>query len=114
MLSVKNRFHGHGGVRRVYRVGKPVRGHFIGMHINTDPRVRNTKVAVVVSKKISKSAVKRNRIRRRLYEIVRLRLPEIDKPSEIVITVYQPDVIDLPTEKLSNIVDDAFKKALVK
>lgn len=111
MLSVKNRFHGHNSVRRVYKTGRPFRGSVLGMHINKKSRSRNTKVAVVVSKKVYKSAVKRNRIRRRLYEVVRYRLPKFVEPVEIVITVYQPEIIDIPHTELENTVDDIFNKA---
>lgn len=48
-----------------------------------------TRVSVVVSKKNMKSAVKRNRIRRQLQEIIRLHLfPKLTKPKHIM-CLYQ-------------------------
>lgn len=111
MLSIKNRFHGHGSVRRVYRQGHPVRHGMFGLHVNSHPRVRTTRVAVVVSKKVNKSAVKRNRIRRKLYEVIRLRLEKINNPTEIVVTVYKPEIAEIEHDKLESMVDDAFEKA---
>lgn len=56
--------------------------------------------AVVVSKKISKSAVKRNRIRRRLYEIVRKNQDNITVSADIVITVHNELIANIPSTEL--------------
>ena len=50
-------------------------------HISDDS---NIKMACVVSKKVSKSAVVRNRIRRQCREIVRPILPRVSKPISLV------------------------------
>jgi ribonuclease P protein component len=55
---------------------------------------------VVVSKKVAKSAVTRNRIRRRLYEIVRKNDHLISTPLDVVILVYSETVATMPSEKL--------------
>lgn len=46
------------------------------------------RIAVVVSKKVSKSAVTRNRIRRRLYEIVRHNDSQLAPGTDIIITIF--------------------------
>ena len=56
--------------------------------------------AVVVSKKISKSAVKRNRMRRRIYEIVRKNESNIVPSFDIVVTVYSDQVATVPSREL--------------
>ncbi|MDQ5885605.1 MAG: ribonuclease protein component [Patescibacteria group bacterium] len=58
--------------------------------------------AVVVSKKISKSAVKRNRIRRRLYEIVRKNQGSITVSADIVITVHNELIATIPHAELES------------
>lgn len=73
--------------------------------------MRRSKVAVVVSRKIHKSAVKRNRIRRRIYEQIRPLLPEIKTPTEIVITVYQAEVAEMPADELKKSVIELLKRA---
>lgn len=63
-------------------------------------RVSQTKVAVVVSKKNIKSAVQRNRLKRQLYEIIRLQLiPGIVEPVEIM-CLYQESFKVLETASL--------------
>jgi ribonuclease P protein component len=67
-----------------------------------NPRRKKYRVAVVVSKKVSKSAVRRNRIRRRLYEAVRALDDKIIQPYDIVITVFHDSVVEEPYESLQN------------
>lgn len=113
MLGRSNRFHGHGGVRRVYRLGRPARTGAATMHVLRNDKVKRTKAAVVVSRKVDKSAVRRNRIRRRIYELVRAHLSSITTPTEIVITVYSPDLATMPAGDLAALVDNLFAKAKV-
>jgi len=111
MLSRTNRFHGHGSVRRVYRLGTPSRTSMATLHTLRSEKVKYTKLAVVVSRKVDKSAVRRNRIRRRVYEIVRADLPKIATPTEMVITVYSPDLATLPGDQLQDLIHELFNKA---
>ena len=72
MLAQKFRFHGHGSLRYLYKNGDAVRSHLITLKYIANPRRKTSRFTVVVGKKVIKSAVKRNRIRRRVYEVVRL------------------------------------------
>lgn len=104
MISYKHRFHGHNGLRQVYEKGFTTRSSAIGMKALINSKRKNYRVAVVVSKKVSKSAVKRNRIRRRLYELVRTNQNDIAKPYDLVLSVYNDSVAEMPTEQLNNLV----------
>lgn len=58
------------------------------------------RIAVVVSKKNIKSAVKRNRIRRQLQEIIRLHLlPQCQTPKHIM-CLYQKEFTDIDRAKI--------------
>ena len=96
MLSYKNRFHGHGSLRYVYANGNSV---------------RTQKIVVKVSKKVLKSAVGRNRIRRRVYEIIRNELPKIDGTFDVVVLVFHKSVKDIPHEELKETLINTFKEA---
>ena len=76
-------------------------------------RRSNYRVAVVVSKKVSKSAVRRNRIRRRLYEAIRLNSPHITEAFDIVITVFHEQIADIPATELSQMVRAQLKQAKI-
>lgn len=90
MLATKYRFHGHGSLRYVYSKGKVVRSDLFVLKYSLNPRRTRPRIAVVVSKKIAKSAVSRNRIRRRYYEAMRRRLPHLDIGCDIVLIITSP------------------------
>lgn len=60
--------------------------------------------AVVVSKKVYKSSVKRNRIRRRLYEVIRRYVSgKTDlKSVDVMVNVYSPEVLNYDSKKLES------------
>lgn len=62
-----------------------------------------TRVAVVVSKKVAKSAVQRNRIRRRVYEVIRLNFDLVPKKMDYIFVVYSADVLKMPFGKLEEL-----------
>ena len=58
------------------------------------------RVAVVVSKKVAKSAPNRNRIRRRVYEAIRLLADDALSNQDIVVTIFDDKFIDMKHEEL--------------
>lgn len=113
MLAKIFRFHGHQAVRRGYKQGRSVRGALGSLHVNNDLNKPSFKVAVVVSKKVHKSAVVRNRIRRRIYEVVRNEQVKISKPAELIFTVYQVEAATMPSDQLTKEVQELLQKARI-
>ena len=111
MLSRAHRFHGHNSLRYVYQHGDTVRGPLTAMKYTTNSRRDTYRVAVVVSKKVSKFAVKRNRIRRRLYEAIRQVEDRITQPYDLVVTVFHEQIADLPQNELDRLVKAQLKQA---
>jgi ribonuclease P protein component len=109
MLSFPYRFHGHGSLRYVYRNGAAIRSARITIKYTKNPRRTCSRFAVVVSKKVHKGAVGRNRIRRRLYEVIRQELPSIHSPHDVVMLVFSSDVITMPQEELRETVQQLFE-----
>ena len=95
MLSHLHRFHGHGSLRYVYRHGASARGKMFGIKYTKNANRIHPRFAIIVSKKIFKSAVKRNRLRRRLYEAIYLNIGRIAEPYDIAITVFDPQLKDV-------------------
>lgn len=100
MISRLNRFHGLGSLRFVYRTGKTVRVPWCAIKYGRNQRIKSFRVAVVVSKKVSKSAVVRNRIRRRVYEVVRMHEAHITEPYDVVITVFSDQAAEMPVDQM--------------
>ncbi len=111
MLSSLYRFHGHGSLRFVYAKGQVVRSKYFILKYSPNPRRTVPRVAVVVSKKIMKPAVGRNRIRRRLYEAIRHELPQLNERTDIVFIVISPEVMTAPAEEINRSVSSALKQA---
>jgi len=100
MLSQKYRFHGHGSLRYLYRNGDTVRNRSLLLKYVENKHRANSRVAVVVGKKVAKSAVTRNRIRRRVFEIVRRHLPHIKPHHDLSLTVFTAEFSTLSSEEL--------------
>lgn len=100
MISRKNRFHGYGSLKFVYRYGRTMRAPLFATKVIANPKRSSYRFAVVVSRKVDKSAVKRNRIRRRLYEAMRELSPDIKEPYDIVLSVFSNGVAEEPYGKL--------------
>jgi ribonuclease P protein component len=111
MIERTHRFHGYNSLRYVYRNGQTVRASQIALRYIENNRKKSWRVSVVVSRKVSKSAVARNRIRRRLYEIVRLNREAINKPYDLVLVVYSPQLKDMKPALLNDLTLDLFNKA---
>jgi ribonuclease P protein component len=72
------------------------------------------RLAVVVSKKVAKSAPKRNRIRRRIYEIVRRDLPSLKPGYDIMVSVFDENVFTMPAPELERQFADLWQKTSLR
>jgi ribonuclease P protein component len=100
MLSQNFRFHGHGSLRYLSRHGDTVRNRLLLVKYTENKHRLNSRVAVVVGKKIAKSAVKRNRMRRRVFEIIRRHWEHIKPHHDISITVFSAEVMTMSASEL--------------
>lgn len=111
MISRQYRFHNYTSVKRVYQRGNRVRGTLLSLQYMINDRRRNYRAAVVVSRKVNKSAVRRNRIRRRLYETIRSYGAQITKPYDLVFTVYGEEINGLSPLELNKLVQNQLQSA---
>lgn len=110
MISKRYRFHSRGGVRYTYQNGKTIRGSKISL-VFADNSRNKQRYAVVVSKKILKSAVGRNRIRRRVYEAIRAELPKVEKPVDCIFIIYSKDILDIDYKEMRSLIHNLLKEA---
>lgn len=111
MFSRRNRFHGRGGLNAVYSRGQTVRGPLLNLKFLTKDSSKPYRIAVVVSRKVSKSAIVRNRIRRRVYAEVRQQAKSIKPGTDLVFTAYGDKLADIKPEKLKIQIEELLKKA---
>jgi ribonuclease P protein component len=111
MLSFQYRFHGHGSLRYVYKNGTAIRSHLFTVKYVPNSHRKHHRFSIVVSKKVYKGAVGRNRIRRRLYEIIRSELPKMERVHDVAVIVSSSEVISLPFSELNEALLSSFDQA---
>jgi ribonuclease P protein component len=112
MIGRTNRFHGRAGIQRLRQNGNVVRSGMMALrYAPCGPKRSTYRMAVVVSRKVSKSAVIRNRIRRRLYERVRILSGSFDRPYDLTLMVYDAQLAVMPADQLDNDVRKMFALA---
>jgi ribonuclease P protein component len=110
MLAYKFRFHGHGSLRFVYKNGQAIRSRLFTIKYSNNPYRKKPRFSVVVSKKVLKSAVGRNRIRRRVYEIIRQSNFIETKAVDVVIIISSSEVLTIEHEILEQQLKDALSQ----
>lgn len=112
MITRGHRFHGYNSLRHVYQNGHNVRNSpMLALKVVKNDRRSKYRIAVVVSRKVHKSAVIRNRIRRRIYEQVRLQGAHIEGSFDMVFTVFNDQLADIPASQLEKLVYSQLKQA---
>jgi len=111
MITRSHRFHGHGSLRYLYTRGKTIRANPLTVRYIINTRRDTYRLAVVVSKKVHKSAIVRNRIRRRLYEIVRNNQDRITEPYDIALIIFSPIIAEMEQPKLEALITDLFSRS---
>lgn len=111
MLAQKFRFHGHGSLRFLYKNGQSIRTHSITLKYIENPRRKINRFTVVIGKKVIKSAVKRNRVRRRIYEIIRLEEPTIKNGYDMAFMIFSAEVYSMDSSSLTKLVKQLFSQA---
>ncbi len=110
MLSHIYRFHGHGSLRYLYRNGQVARNRHVLIKYCPNTHRAHSRVAVIVGKKVLKSAVKRNRIRRRIFEIIRNHWAHIPAHYDISLTVFTAECLTMPQEELEKTIITALSQ----
>jgi ribonuclease P protein component len=111
MISSLFRFHGHNSLRYVYANGKAVRSQLFTLKYVSNTHRTHPRFSIVVSKKVIKSAVGRNRIRRRLYEYLRIHTDKLNGVYDIVIICTSAELRILPYAQIAEQLDQLFNKA---
>ncbi len=112
MLNRRYRFHSRGGVRYVYQKGKTIRRPKASLVFAENTR-GFTRVGVVVSKKVMKSAVGRNRIRRRIYEVIRNNWDLLPGKTDYIFVIFSKDLLTMPLSDLEKLLGELVEESKV-
>lgn len=110
MISTTHRFHRRSDIQRLHRTGRTIRGQHFSLRFMPGAK-QHYRAAVVVSRKVSKSAVVRNRIRRRIYEQLRLQAGDMKTAADMAFIVYDESLATMPADKLATATGSLLKKA---
>jgi len=87
VLPNQNRLRRREDFAKVYAKGDRYRGTYLSLRILFDSNDPFIRIGIVVSKKVSKLAVSRNRFKRQLRAIFRQLLSQLKSGLQIVVTV---------------------------
>jgi ribonuclease P protein component len=87
VLPNQNRLRRREDFAKVYAKGDRYRGTYLNLRMFIDSNDPLTRIGIVVSKKVSKLAVTRNRFKRQLRAIFRQLLSQLKNGLQIVVTV---------------------------
>lgn len=110
MIPFYNRFHGHSSLNYVYRNGRAVHSHWFIVKLVKNPHRKNSRFAAVISKKVLKSAVKRNRVRRQVYEYVQNLIPKLNGVYDVTIIVSSGESFTASHNDIYNQLDQVFSQ----
>lgn len=95
-LSV-NRLRNDTDIKTLFSRGKSVFDNSIGIKFRKN-QLADSRFAVVVGIKVSKKAVVRNRLKRRIRAIVEKQIPNLQKGFDIMFIVKKESIILTPVE----------------
>lgn len=111
MLTQRYRFHGYGSLKFLFHKGQMFRSRSVSVRVAANPKRTDSRVSVIVTKKVQKAAPRRNRIRRRVYEVVRTNWDHLAPGHDILISVYDPQAGVMPYAELEKTIVGVFKQA---
>jgi len=109
MLSKGYKLKKENDFKRVFSEGKYYRFGLIGLKILKN-NLQENRFACAVGLKVSKKATQRNKIKRRIEEIIRIDLEGIKQGFDIVIMV-SPEIIEKSYDEIKEELVNLFKKA---
>jgi len=110
MLPRLNRLNKKQDIEKVFRSGRSVYAGALGLRLCPN-KLPITRLAVVTSLKVSKKAVDRNRLKRRLREIIRQEIMPRAKAGTDGLVLTQKSLLDLSYGQLRDLTLSLFKKA---
>jgi len=108
MLSKENRLKKKKDFEKLFKEGKSFREKFLVLKVNKN-NLNNNRFGFIVSKKVSKKAVVRNKIKRQLREIVRKEIKNYQKGFDIAVIVL-PSIALKDFKEINQVLRSTLKK----
>lgn len=108
MLSKEFRLTKKKEIEEIYRKGKFKRKDALAIKYLKKNQKEGIKIAIVVSLKAEKKAVKRNKLKRHLREIIKKNLPKM-QPGYVLVIITYPGASEKSFAELKKITGELFK-----
>jgi ribonuclease P protein component len=93
---------------QVFKKGRSSYVEILGIRVFLTKAKRN-RFGILVSNKVSKKAVERNKIKRRIREIFRLKLDKI-KPGYDIVVITLPQILGKDYQRIESAINISLKK----
>lgn len=111
MLQSRFRFHGHGSLKFLFHRGQTMRSRSLAVRYAPNPRRVHSRCCIVISRKVLKGSPGRNRVRRRIYEFMRINWQQLRPGYDILVSVYDPTFADMPYDDFMKQLTEALARA---
>jgi len=108
MFNQKNRLRKTKEIENAFKIGRSFYNNILGFKVIKND-LEESRFCIIISSKVSKKAVVRNKIKRRIRYIINSDLTKIKKSFDIIVIVNK-NIIDLDFSDLKNSVVDSLKK----
>ena len=108
MLAKANRLTKEADFKKVARKSKPTHSKYLILKKISAPK-SETKFGLVISTKVSKKSTERNKIRRKLRQIIRLNIKRI-KPDFQVMLVVKNSILNQDYQSIRKDLEELLKK----
>lgn len=110
MLTAKNRLTGRRNFEKIKDEGNLYKGKAFGLVVLKTEKENPSRFAFIVSTKISKKAVERNRVKRKLKEAVRQLLGKINNGFDVLF-LAKKSLLDKTDKEIKEETEKLFKEA---
>ena len=111
MLPPENRLKKNKDFNKILKKGKRFNEEILSLIILKN-ELKYTRTGLMVDKKISKKAVIRNKIKRRIYSLIRNKLSNIKNGFDVLI-ITKPEIKEKNFFEINKIIDKILKKARI-
>ena len=108
MLSKENRLKKKKDFEKLFKEGKSFKEKFLVLKVNKN-NLSNNRFGFIVSKKISKKAVVRNKIKRQLREIIRKEIKNYQKGFDVAV-IALPGIALKDFKEIAQALESVLKK----
>lgn len=111
MLASKNRLRKKKDIERVLREGKSLKQDFVILKVKQNT-INTARFVFIVSQKVSKRAVVRNKVKRRLREIIKEKIDIIEKGIDVSLIALS-GIEKNSFQEIKESIEKLFKKAKI-